>query len=87
MKISYTKNFVKFSKKLSPKLRVQMIERITLFSVNPLDPELRDHRLKGKYKQYRSIDITGDYRALYLLQGDEVIFDVVGPTLIYMNRF
>lgn len=78
MKISYTKNFVKLSKKLNPKLRVQMIERITLFSVNPLDPQLRDHRLKGKYKQYRSIDITGDYRALYLLQGDEVIFDVVG---------
>ena len=87
MKISYTKNFVKLSKKLNPKLRVQMIERITLFSVNPLDPQLRDHRLKGKYKQYRSIDITGDYRALYLLQGDEVIFDVVVPTLIYMNRF
>ncbi len=78
MKISYTKNFVKLFKKLSPKLRVQIIERITLFSVNPLDPQLRDHRLKGKYKQYRSIDITGDYRALYLLQGDEVIFDVVG---------
>lgn len=78
MKISYTKNFIKLSKKLSPKLRVQVIERITLFSVNPLDPQLRDHRLKGKYREYRSIDITGDYRALYLLQGDEVIFDVVG---------
>lgn len=78
MKISYTKNFVKLSKRLSPKLRVQVIERITLFSVNPLDPQLRDHQLKGKYKHYRSIDITGDYRALYLLQGDEVIFDVVG---------
>jgi len=38
---------------------------------------LRDHQLKGKYKQYRSINITGDYRALYLLRGDEAIFDVV----------
>ena len=78
MRISYTKNFVKLSKKLNPKVRVQLIQRVALFSINPLDSRLRDHQLKGKYKEYRSIDVTGDYRALYLLRGDEVIFDVVG---------
>jgi mRNA interferase YafQ len=78
MKISYSKNFIKQSKKLSPDIRAKLVQRVTQFSHNPLDSQLRDHPLKGKYKQYRSIDVTGDYRALYLLQGDEVIFDVVG---------
>ena len=78
MKISYSKNFIKQSKKLNPKLRKQLVRRITLFSTNLLDSQLRDHQLKGKYKQYRSIDVTGDFRALYLLNGDEAIFDIVG---------
>lgn len=78
MTIEYTKNFNKQSKKLNPKLRYQLVQRITLFSTNPLDSQLRDHQLKGKYKQYRSIDITGDFRALYILNGEEAIFDIVG---------
>ena len=75
---SYSKNFIKQSKKLRPSTRAKLLIRIKLFANNPLDPELRDHALKGKYKIYRSIDVTGDYRALYLLRGDEVIFDIVG---------
>jgi len=78
MKVSYTKNFIKQSKKLSPKVRDQLIQKITLFNNNPLDPQLRNHQLKGKYKQYRSIDVSGDYRALYLLRSDEAIFDIIG---------
>lgn len=78
MTIEYTKNFIKQSKKLNPKLRKQLVQRINLFSTDPLDAQLRDHQLKGKYKQYRSIDISGDLRALYVLNSDEAIFDIVG---------
>ena len=78
MNIAYSKNFIKLSKKLSPNVRKKLIQRVSLFSTNPLGSQLRDHPLKGKYKQYRSIDITGDYRALYLLDGDEAIFNIVG---------
>ncbi len=78
MKVSYTKNFMKQSKKLSPGIRQKLIQRISSFSANPLNSQVRDHPLKGKYKQYRSIDVTGDYRALYLLREDEAVFDIVG---------
>jgi mRNA interferase YafQ len=78
MKISYSKNFIKQSKKLPTPLKTKLVQKIVLFAKNPLDPQLRDHALKGKYKAYRSINITGDYRMLYLLQGEEVIFDIVG---------
>lgn len=78
MTISYSKNFIKQAKKLSPELCKKLLERIELFSENPLHPTLRNHQLKGKYKAYRSIDITGDVRALYIQKEREAIFDTVG---------
>ena len=78
MTISYSKNFIKQSKKLDKLIRQQLLERIELFSNNPLDSRLNNHPLKGKYKKYRSINVTGDFRALYLTQDDLVIFDIVG---------
>lgn len=78
MTISYTKTFVKQAKKLSPNVRQQLQKRLVLFSNNPLNPILRNHPLRGKYKDYRSINITGDVRALYLQIDDRAIFDAVG---------
>ncbi len=77
MKISYSKNFIKNLKKLDKSLRNKLLERIELFSIDPYNPVLNNHSLKGKYRDYRSINITGDYRALYLVYGDKVIFDLV----------
>ena len=78
MTISYSKSFIKQAKKLNRSVKQKLLERIKIFSTNPLHPDLRNHALKGKYKGYRSIDITGDVRALYLAQDDLVIFDTVG---------
>jgi addiction module RelE/StbE family toxin len=78
MDISYSKAFIKQTKKLSPEIRNKLLEKVAVFSRNPLYPTLRNHALKGKYKGYRSIDITGDVRALYLQRSSEAIFDVVG---------
>lgn len=78
MTVAYSKAFVKQAKKLSPEMRLKLQERIAVFSNNPLHPSLRNHALKGKYKEYRSIDVTGDVRALYLQRNDEAIFDAIG---------
>ncbi len=78
MNISYSKNFIKQSRKLNKPTRDKVVSRIKLFNENPLDYELNNHPLKGKYKQYRSINITGDYRALYLTKANDIIFDIVG---------
>jgi len=78
MNISYSKNFIKQAKKLSPDVRKRLLERIGTFSNNPLHPALRNHQLRGKYKEYRSIDVTGDMRALYLQKEREAIFDTIG---------
>ena len=78
MIISYSRNFIKQSKKLNKNVSHKLIDRIELFVQNPLDPELNNHPLKGKYKAYRSINITGDNRALYLSKDEYIVFDVVG---------
>ena len=78
MTITFSKNFIKQAKKLHPKLQVKLYVSIQVFNTNALHPDLRNHPLKGKYSAYRSIDITGDYRALYLQRENEVIFDKVG---------
>lgn len=77
MTISYSKQFLKQAKKLEPKVRGKVVEKIRLFSEYPLHADLRNHQLKGKFKAYRSIDISGDYRALYLQRDSEVVFDMI----------
>lgn len=79
MKIGYSKQFIKSAKKLSEKEKLQLHARISMFAKHPTHPLLRNHALSGAYKQYRSINITGDIRALYLsVSEQEVVFDIVG---------
>lgn len=79
MKVIFHKRFDKMAAKLSPKLKAQMVERITLFSINPLDPALRNRALNTPYKGSYSINITGDYRAIYcLVDNDTALFTHIG---------
>ncbi len=39
--------------------------RFALFVIDQFHPILRNHMLTGNYQGYRSINITGDWRALY----------------------
>lgn len=79
MKYQFHSHFIKSYKKLSAKLKSAVDSRLLLFSKDPFLPELHNHSLIGKYKGYRSINITGDYRALYKeIAEDEVIFVLLG---------
>jgi mRNA-degrading endonuclease YafQ of YafQ-DinJ toxin-antitoxin module len=79
MVIETTKGFDKQHSKLNLKVKVAFKRRVTLFKANPFDLTLRNHALKGKYLGFRSIDVTGDVRALYTTQGDTVIiFGFIG---------
>jgi len=63
---SFHKKFDKRLAKLPPKVQKKAIERIELFQHEPFARILDNHALVGKWTGYRSIDITGDYRAIYL---------------------
>lgn len=71
MCLRFHKNFDKQYQKLSPKQKAKVKERLTLFLENPFDVQLNNHPLKGKYIGYRSINITGDLRAIFKAVGEE----------------
>lgn len=79
MVIKRTKTFKKQYRKLPKKLQAQFDARLRLFVLNPADRKLRNHPLRAQYAGYWSIDISGDLRALYRKDGDEiVIFGLIG---------
>jgi len=79
MIIRTTKGFDKQYAKLASKTKLKFKSQLTIFVADPFDPTLRNHALKGKYLGYRSIDVTGDVRALYTIKENSVIiFGFIG---------
>ena len=79
MKVVFHRRFDKMAAKLSPKVKQKMVERITLFTSDPLDKQLRNHALRTPYEGSYSIDIAGDIRAIYELVDDETaLFTHIG---------
>lgn len=79
MKICFHKNFIKQFNKLSDKEKAQIKQRLKIFLENPYAEILNNHALKGKYLNYRSININGDLRAIYkYLDENESVFVNIG---------
>ena len=66
--------FVKQIKKLPEPLREQVLERVQLLVANPFDSVLNDHKLNPPWEEYRSINITGDYRLVYKKLAPNIYF-------------
>ena len=78
MKSLLHRTFNKDYKKLIPKVKLQFKVRRDIFLQNPSSPILNDHSLHGEYDGYKSINITGDYRAIYYMRDDTAIFIRIG---------
>lgn len=52
--------------KLTPNIQRKFETSIRIFYRNPFDVQLRNHSLYGTWSGFRSINITGDWRAIYL---------------------
>lgn len=75
MIIRFHSNFKKKVKKLKRNEKWKLRERISIFIADEFNPILNNHTLKGKYTGYRSINITGDLRAIYkLVSSNSAIF-------------
>ena len=57
--------FKKKFKKLSPKIKDQFDARLILFEENRFNPILNNHSVEKRFPNCRSINITGDYRAIF----------------------
>ena len=72
------KSFKKDFRKLPKKIKEQFFERAALFFENRFNPLLNNHSVDAAYPGCRSINITGDYRAIFKEDGDIVIFLHIG---------
>lgn len=72
------KRFEKRYAKLPQKIKDAFKERRNLFLENMYDPTLDNHPVDKAYPGCRSIDITGDYRAIFFDDGVVVTFVAIG---------
>ncbi len=78
MGIKLYRSFLKNFKRLPHDVRIKFIERKNLFLEEPFHPLLNNHSVEKAYPDCRSINVTGDYRAIFFEQGNEVIFIRIG---------
>jgi addiction module RelE/StbE family toxin len=74
MHIELHKDFKKKYEKLSIKFQDKFDERLKIFINDSFAPELNNHGLHGKYIGCRSINVTGDLRAVYEVRENGVRF-------------
>lgn len=65
MIVLFNNGFEKALLKLPLKIRIAFKERLSIFMIDPYNEILHNHRLKGPWRNYRSINITGDYRLIF----------------------
>ena len=65
MKAVFDPAFYRMLKKVDVRIQNKVKELMLLFSKNSNDPQLNNHALQRRWKGYRSIDITADWRAIY----------------------
>jgi len=78
MRANFHGRFAKSYKRCSAKIQRQFQKRLKLFLEDPFNTVLENHALHDEWHNFRSINITGDYRALYHnLDEDTVEFFII----------
>ena len=72
------RHFDKAYSRLHRDVRRAFQERRSLLLIDPEHPLLRVHELQGKWKNHWSINITGDIRAIFSIDGNIAIFKYIG---------
>jgi addiction module RelE/StbE family toxin len=79
MEVVYHHDFRKQFKKADKKIREQFKDRRNLFLVEPHHPLLDNHELGYEWAGCRSINVNGDWRAIFrTLSKDAVEFLAIG---------
>lgn len=82
----FHKTFAKQLSKHSRKAQAAFENRLAFFLINPFNPLLSNHALTGRWGGHRSINISGDLRAVYELVDDQTAFFVAFGTHSQLYR-
>lgn len=78
MEIILHKHFIKKFRKLPDKIQQKFFYRAQLLLEDSHLPILRNHPVESAFPDCWSINITGDYRAIYKIQENLIIFVIIG---------
>ncbi len=79
MSVKFGRRFKKEYKKSPDKVRKQFHRRLDLFLKDRYNVSLNNHCLTGKWKGFSSINITGDWRAIFIQNDNNLtIFVAIG---------
>ena len=78
MRISFDRKFIKMYAKAPQKVQKAFKDKQELFLRDPHNPQLNNHQLSGKYRDCRSINVSGDWRAIFVEKKAGVYFRLIG---------
>jgi mRNA-degrading endonuclease YafQ of YafQ-DinJ toxin-antitoxin module len=78
MKVFFHKKFKKQFKKLPEDIQVKFFERLGILVSYPRSSILNVHLLKGSMSNLTSMNVTGDYRAIFVEKKDKIEFHMIG---------
>jgi mRNA-degrading endonuclease YafQ of YafQ-DinJ toxin-antitoxin module len=79
MQIDYSSNFKKRIRKLPKPIVEKFYIRLALFEQDRFNPVLNNHKLHGEYEGSNSINVTGDFRAIFkYINENYILFSDIG---------
>lgn len=73
MRLIFARQFDKMYRRLPKSLQGRCDDRLLLFGKEPFHILLNNHALHDPYAGCRSINITGDYRAIYYHENPDIV--------------
>ncbi|KKU21047.1 MAG: hypothetical protein UX31_C0022G0004 [Candidatus Nomurabacteria bacterium GW2011_GWA1_46_11] len=78
LSVHYHKNFKKQFKRLPKNIQNKFGMKLAAFLSESYSMELNNHSLTGEWRGHRSIDITGDIRAVYKIENETNLLVAIG---------
>ena len=84
MRILVTPKFKKQLKKLPKHIQNLVVKKETIFRNDSFDPNLRSHKLHGKFEGFWAFSVNYNYRVVFeFIEKDVVYFYEIGNHNIY----
>jgi addiction module RelE/StbE family toxin len=77
-RIEFSPAFQKLLARAPTEIKQAVQDALDLFEEDPHNPALRNHSLSGKHQDFRSINVTEDWRALYREEPERFYFSELG---------
>lgn len=87
MVVEINRKFTKQYHKAPLEIQLSFQNRLQIFKEDPFAPILQNHSLKGEWQGHCSINVTGDWRAIYYhIDEQRVVFRAIGTHSQLYNK-